>query len=232
MNWIDKAINEQYRLIKVLKNTGQKQIFVYEHKQLGKRIVKRCISGTGDVYDTLKELSHPNIANVYEAVKGETGITVLEEYIDGQTVGEYLSDNFFTENGVRSVILSLCKALGFLHQHKIIHKDIKPENVMIDNSGTVKLIDFDAARIYKLYQSKDTKILGTTGYAAPEQYGLNQTDERTDIYALGVLMNVMLTGEPPQRKLYSGRLKNIIIKCTQTIPDKRYQSVSKLKKDL
>lgn len=232
MNWIDKVINEQYQLIKVLKNTDQKQICIYEHKQLGKRLVKRSLSGTGEVYDILKALSHPNIANVYEAVKSETGVTVLEEYIDGQTVGEYLLDNLYTENGARFVTISLCKALCFLHQNKIIHKDIKPENVMIDNSGTVKLIDFDAARIYKPYQSEDTKILGTTGYAAPEQYGLNQTDERTDIYALGVLMNVMLTGEPPQRKLYSGKLKKVIVKCTQTIPDNRYQSVPQLMKDL
>lgn len=157
---------------------------------------------------------------------------MLEEYIDGQTISEYLSDDLYTLSGVKSVISSLCDALDFLHSNKIIHKDIKPENVMIDKNGVVKLIDFDSARIYKPYRSEDTKMLGTHGYAAPEQYGLNQTDERTDIYALGVLMNVMLTGEPPERKLYNGKLKNVIIKCTQTIPDKRFQNVNELKKSL
>ena len=232
MDWIDKVIREQYQLVKVLKNTDKTQICVYEHKELGKRLVKRSIDGTEEVYEVLRTLSHPNISNVYEAFRSETGVTVLEEYVDGQTVGEYLLDNLYTEKGVKKIILSLCDALQFLHYNKIIHKDIKPENVMIDNGGTVKLIDFDAARVYKPYQSEDTKILGTTGYAAPEQYGLNQTDERTDIYAIGVLINVMLTGEPPQRKLYNGKLKKVIVKCTQTIPDNRYQSIEELKRNL
>lgn len=232
MNWIDNVIEEQYQLVKVLKNTDKTQICVYEHKDLCKRLVKRSIDGTSEVYEVLRTLSHPNISNVYEVFNNKAGVTVLEEYIDGQTVSEYLLENLYTPSGVKSVIGSLCDALHFLHSNKIIHKDIKPDNVMIDNNGTVKLIDFDAARIYKPYQSEDTKILGTTGYAAPEQYGLNQTDERTDIYALGVLMNVMLTGEAPQRKLYNGRLKKVILKCTQTIPDNRYQNVLVLKKAL
>ncbi len=230
--WIDKVLNDQYQFVKELKHTEKTQICVFEHKELGKRLIKRSLEGTGDVYFVLRTLSHPNISNVYEAFKSETGVTVLEEYIDGQTISEYLSDDLYTPSGVKSVIKSLCDALDFLHSNKIIHKDIKPENVMIDNNGNVKLIDFDAARIYKHYQSKDTKIIGTTGYAAPEQYGLNQTDKRTDIYALGVLMNVMLTGEPPERKLYNGKLKKVIVKCTQTIPDNRYQSVKELKKNL
>ena len=103
---------------------------------------------------------------------------------------------------------------------------------MIDSNGNVKLIDFDAARLYKPYQSKDTQAIGTMGYAAPEQYGINQTDERTDIYAIGVLMNVMLTGKPPEIRLYNGRLKRVIVKCTQTIPDNRYQNVKELKRNL
>lgn len=230
--WIDKVFDQQYQLVKVLKNTEKTQICVFMHKELGKKIIKRTVKDVGDVYFVLQNLSHPNISNVYEAFKSKTGVTVLEEYIDGQTISEHLADNLYSPKGVKAVISSLCDALDFLHSHKIIHKDIKPENVMIDNDGNVKLIDFNASRIYKHYQSKDTKIIGTTGYAAPEQYGINQTDERTDIYALGVLMNVMLTGEPPERKLYSGKLKKVIIKCTQTIPDNRYQSVAELKRNL
>ncbi|HBM99239.1 MAG TPA: serine/threonine protein kinase [Ruminococcus sp.] len=229
-NWIDSVLSEQYQLVKVLKNTEKTQICVLQHKELRKRLVKRSIEGTGDVYFVLRNRFHPNISNVYEVFKRESGVTVLEEYIDGQTVSEYLSDDLYTPSGVKSVVSSLCDALEFLHSYKIIHKDIKPENVMVDNMGNVKLIDFDAARIYKPYQNKDTKIIGTTGYAAPEQYGINQTDERTDIYALGVLMNVMLTGSPPEIKLYNGKLKKVILKCTQTVPNNRYQSVKELKK--
>lgn len=231
-NWIDSVLKEQYQLIRVLKNTEKTKIFIYRHKTLGKDIVKRYAEGSGEAFMLLRSLYHPNIANVYDAVRTKDGVIVLEEYIDGQTISDYLQDSLYSPTGVKRIISALCDALDFLHKNKIIHKDIKPENVMIDNSGNVKLIDFDAARVYKHYQSKDTKIIGTTGYAAPEQYGINQTDERTDIYALGVLMNVMLTGENPERKLYNGKLKKVIVKCTQTIPDNRYQNVSELRKSL
>jgi serine/threonine protein kinase len=231
-NWVDKVLKEQYNFIKELKRSEKTNISVYRHKELNKSLVKRSIKGSGEVYMILKTLSHPNISNVYEAVKTENGVTVLEEFIDGQTVAEYLKDNLYTAKGVKTIISSLCDALSFLHSNKIIHKDIKPENVMIDNKGNVKLIDFDTARIYKHYQSQDTIFMGTIGYAPPEQYGLNQTDERTDIYSLGVLMNVMLTGELPEKRLYNGKLRKVIIKCTQSVPDNRYQTAEELKLNL
>lgn len=208
-NWIDTVINEQYQFVRLLKRTDKTEICVFRHKELGKQIVKRTLKDSGEVYFALRTLSHPNIANVYDVVKTETGVTVLEEYVDGQTVADYLQTGLYSPSGVRKVISSLCDALDLLHSHQIIHKDIKPENVMIDSNGNVKLIDFDAARLYKPYQSKDTQAIGTMGYAAPEQYGINQTDERTDIYAIGVLMNVMLTGQPPEIRLCRGRLKGL-----------------------
>lgn len=231
-NWIDGVIKEHYQFVRLLKRTDKTEICVYRHKELGRQIVKRTLYGSAEVYSVLRTLSHPNIANVYDVVCDGTKITVLEEYVDGQTVADYLQTGLYSPSGVRKVISSLCDALDLLHSHQIIHKDIKPENVMIDSNGNVKLIDFDAARIYKPYQSKDTQAIGTMGYAAPEQYGINQTDERTDIYAIGVLMNVMLTGKPPEIRLCRGRLKRIVIKCTQTIPDNRYQNVKELKRNL
>ena len=216
-NWIDTVIKEQYQFVRLLKRTDKTEICVFRHKELGKLIVKRTLKGSGEVYFALRTLSHPNIANVYDVVKTETGVTVLEEYVDGQTVADYLQTGLYSPSGVRKVVSSLCDALDLLHSHQIIHKDIKPENVMIGINGNVKLIDFDAARLYKPY---------------PEQYGINQTDERTDIYAIGVLMNVMLTGQPPEIRLYDGRLKRVIVKCTQTIPDNRYQNVKELKRNL
>ena len=90
----------------------------------------------------------------------------------------------------------MCKALWVLHSLGAVHRDVKPENIILRGSEAV-LIDFDAARLYKPEESGDTQVLGTTGFAAPEQYGLSQTDRRADIYAVGILMNVMLTGEHP-----------------------------------
>ena len=103
---------------------------------------------------------------------------------------------------------------------------------MIDSIGNVKLIDFDAARIFKSYQQQDTSFIGTAGFAAPEQYGINQTDPRSDIFALGILLNVMLTGEHPSRKLYKGRLTKVIEKCINIDPNKRYANIKDLYKKL
>lgn len=230
--WIDKVLMEQYQFVRVLKRTDKNEICVFRHKTLGKQLVKRTISGNSEVYYALQGISHPNVVEVYEVINTATGAIILEEYIDGQTIADYLQSGLYLPSGVKKIVSALCDALNFLHSHKIIHKDIKPENVMIDNSGNVKLIDFDAARIYKPDRSRDTQAIGTIGYAAPEQYALNQTDERTDVYALGVLMNVMLTGKPPESKLYNGRFKRVIVKCTQTIPDNRFQSAKELKRNL
>ena len=94
------------------------------------------------------------------------------------------------------------------------------------------LIDFDASRIVKAEHDADTVILGTVGFAAPEQYGLSQSDERADIYSLGVLLNVMLTGKHPSKKLVSGKMGRIVRRCTMVNPKERYQNVHSLMRAL
>ncbi len=108
-----------------------------------------------------------------------------------------------------------------------VHRDIKPENIILRGRDAV-LIDFDAARIHKPTSETDTQVLGTVGFAAPEQYGISQSDLRADIYSLGVLINVMLTGEHPSRCMASGRMGRIVERCTRVNPAKRYQNVHRL----
>ena len=108
-----------------------------------------------------------------------------------------------------------------------VHRDVKPENVILRGSDAV-LIDFDAARIYKVASESDTQVLGTTGFAAPEQYGIFQSDERADIFSLGVLLNIMLTGKHPSREMAAGKMGRIVRKCTMTAPEQRYQSARAL----
>ena len=86
----------------------------------------------------------------------------------------------------------------------------------------------DAARIYKDESESDTQVLGTTGFAAPEQYGIFQSDERADIFSLGVLLNIMLTGKHPSREMAAGKMGRIVRKCTMTAPEQRYQSARAL----
>ena len=103
---------------------------------------------------------------------------------------------------------------------------------MITDSGNVKIIDFNASKEYKVEEEKDTKVLGTTGFAAPEQYGISQSDERTDIYAIGVLINVMLTGEHPSKVMCKGKMKKIVKKAMSINPTDRYQNCEELKNAL
>ena len=106
----------------------------------------------------------------------------------------------------------------------IVLRDVKPENVILRGNEAV-LIDFDASRVFKNEESRDTQVLGTTGYAAPEQYGIAQTDERADLYSLGVLLNILLTGKHPSRELAPGHLGRIVQKCTMVNPKKRFKNV-------
>ena len=133
----------------------------------------------------------------------------------------------FTPDETRKVIRQLCQGLWVLHSMDAVHRDVKPENIILRGADVI-LIDFDAARLHKPKQESDTMILGTTGFAAPEQYGLGQSDGRADIYSLGVLINVMLTGEHPSRRLAEGQLGRIVERCTRVNPRRWYRNVLRL----
>ena len=194
------------------------------HKNSGKRFIFRKFTGNGEVYQKLLGLSCPNLPLILEAAEKDGENLVVEEFIEGDNLGFLLEGALFTPKETREIVKQLCGALWVLHSMAAVHRDIKPENVVLREREAV-LIDFDAARLHKPGSESDTVVLGTTGFAAPEQYGLSQSDARADIYSLGVLMNVMLTGEHPSRKLAKGRLGRVVQRCTQVNPEKRYQSV-------
>lgn len=131
-------------------------------------------------------------------------------------------------------VIDLIDILEGLHSSLsvIIHRDIKPSNIMVSNDGVLKLIDFDISRVYKTDKTTDTMILGTYGYAAPEQFGFNQTDARTDIYSIGATMNMLLIGKLPIEEHYKGNLSKIISKCIQLDSKKRFQNINELKNAL
>ena len=228
MTDFDHIIAEQFSFVKALKNDKNKSAVVMRHKTLLKEIVVLDFRGDKSVYEILESLSHPNLPRILSVSQNGETCRVIEEYINGTTVADILSNGLYTEKGTRKIVKEVCKALDILHSKNIIHRDIKPENIMIDSDGNVKLIDFDASRIYENYKSQDTAFVGTAGFAAPEQFGINQTDPRSDIFALGILMNVMLTGEHPSKKLYNGKLKKVIEKCINLDPNQRFASVCEL----
>mgnify|MGYP000790150642 CR=1 FL=1 len=122
----------------------------------------------------------------------------------------------------------VCAALWVLHSLGAVHRDVKDSNVILRGDQAV-LIDFDASRIFKSDTNQDTQILGTTGYAAPEQYGFSQTDARADLYAAGVTFNEMLIGQHPSRALAAGPFRPVIERCIEVNVDKRYQTAAELR---
>ena len=226
------SISESYKTIKVLSNKNGAEVTQLRNLQNGKDIILKKYSSAVPAYDILKNLKHNNLPEIYDSFVLDDGQIVLEEYIDGITVADVLESGRYTYRGARQVLYGVCSAVTALHRYDIIHRDIKPENVMIDNEGTVKLIDLNASRRTDPQKEKDTVALGTIGYASPEQLGISQSDEKTDIYAIGVLLNVMLTGEHPSKKLARGKAGSIVLKCTQIDPKHRFRSVEKLLKAL
>ena len=218
------SIETDYKTVKAIKHSERGSVSLLQNKQNGTRFIFRHYRGNGEVYRKLLGISCPNLPQIMETAERDGMVAVLEEYIQGDSLAYLLEGALFSHAEARKITMQLCNALWVLHKLGAVHRDIKPENVIIRGSEAI-LIDFDASRIFKSDTNQDTQILGTTGYAAPEQYGIAQTDERADIYSLGVLLNIMLTGKHPSKELASGRLGRIVQKCTMVNPEKRYKSV-------
>ena len=213
--------------------------FVFYEGCQGPCIFKICKNrDLSEVYQALMEIRHPHLAVVYDCIYENGNTYVLEEYIPGKTLAELLKEKgTFSEEETARIMTELCGGLEVLHRHEppIIHNDIKTSNIMIREDGTVKLFDFDISRTFKEGSYKNTKLMGTHEYAAPEHYGFGQSEPCTDIYSLGVTMHEMLTGEGldyEHKVTYEGSLAQVIRKCVEIDRKKRYASAALLKADL
>lgn len=221
------ALLEQYHLVHVMADKNQCRVLHLRHKELEKDLVVRQLPYAMPVYEMLCGILCPHLPQVYDVVETEDGCTVLEEYIDGITAAEAMAERRYTYREAKKVLRGVCHALSVLHEDGFVHRDVKPENVLVCPDGRVLLIDLNISRQVSAI-GRDTKIMGTVGYAPPEQLGLTQSDARTDIYAAGVLLNVMLTGDHPSVRMATGRAGRIVRRCTDVSPDRRYQSAKKL----
>ena len=197
------AVHNEYDVLMLIKKSERGEVSLVRHRDSG-----TC----------------PNLPQIMEVGEKDGKTALLEEYVQGDTLSEILEGGLLTTAESKQIARQLCSALWVFHSMGMVHRDVKPDNVIIRGKEAV-LIDFDASRIYKSTIQEDTQILGTTGFAAPEQYGLSQSDGRADIYALGVLLNIMLTGEHPSRKLAGGRMGRIVQRCTMVNPAKRYKNI-------
>lgn len=222
-----RDVETYFEEVRLLKRGARGSVTLLRHRSTGKRYIFRRFTGSAEVYRKLLTVDCPYLPRIEEVAEQDGQVAVLEEYVQGDTLAELLMGARLTEREARQVTMQLCQALHVLHSMGAVHRDVKPENVILRGSDAV-LIDFDAARIYKVASESDTQVLGTTGFAAPEQYGIFQSDERADIFSLGVLLNIMLTGKHPSREMAAGKMGRIVRKCTMTAPEQRYQSARAL----
>lgn len=193
-----------------------------------KRVDPRC----REVYEKLMALRSPYLPVVLLLKEADGALEVHEEYIHGQTLESYTQAHGpLDDETLRQVAFDVAQALRLLHstQPPIIHRDVKPQNILRRENGRFVLIDFDAARLYDAEAENDTRCIATIGYAAPEQYGLAQTDVRSDLFSLGVTLYELKTGKHyVMGAKCSGALHNVIARCTAFDPKKRYADAQEL----
>ena len=257
---IGSVIAGTYKILSVIGRGGMSTVYLAMNERANKPWAIKEVrkDGTGDFEvvrqslivetDMLKQLKHPCLPSIVDVIDSEGCFLIVMDYIEGNTLLKTLQENGAQpQEHVIEWAKQLCDVLGYLHTRKppIIYRDLKPGNIMLKPDGNITLIDFGTARTYKRENVEDTTCLGTRGYAAPEQFGgRGQTDERTDIYCLGATLYHLVTGHNPSSPPYeiypirkwdqnlSAGLEQIISKCTQQDPDKRYQSCSQVLYDL
>ncbi len=198
----------------------------------------------------LSRLTHRGLTNIYDYFGEGTTEYLVMELVEGETLEarlERAKDGRLPQAETLELADQLCDVLEYLHQQAppIVFRDLKPGNIMLTPAGQVKLIDFGIARLFKQGQSRDTVSLGTPGYAAPEQYGgKGQTDPRSDIYSLGVVLHQMLTGYDPTATPFNlpvtrtlnasvpPALEAVIRKATNVDPNQRFQTVAEMRAGL
>lgn len=217
----------QYTVVAVL----DPQMSIVRNNSSGMLMLLRVYSR--ELYHVLRmlcDISDRNLMRIYDAADDGERCLGLCEYIEGVTLEELVkAQGVLSEQRTREIAQDVCGGLSALHRRGIIHKDIKPSNVMLDRYGVVKIIDYDIARVHKQGADKDTRLFGTAGYASPEHFGFGQTDPRSDIYSIGVLMNYLLTGCMPDRCRYTGPLESVIRRCLEVDADKRFATVDQLR---
>ncbi len=194
----------------------------------------------------LYTLKHPNLPRVFEYFEDGGCHYLVMDYIEGETLEKILdrTTGFLEEKKVLTWAEQICSVLTYLHTHNppIIFRDMKPSNIMLDTTGTIKLIDFGIARLFNPRKNTDTLKMGTPGYASPEQYGgQGQTIPQSDLYALGATLHQLLTRRdpttqpfvfPPVRTInpeITLHTEQVLIKALQSNLAERFQTAEEMR---
>ena len=231
---------ETYMPIALLREGDKAQTLLIQERGCEKKFVlKRSLNADSfseEKYRLLAELDAKDIAKVYGTFRSDGASYLLQEYVPGESLLDYMQKRGpLPAKETAEIGIAVCQALRKLHalNPPLIHRDIKAENIIRTPEGAYVLIDFGISRLYESGKDRDSRILGTPFSAPPEQFGYQQTDPRSDIYALGVLLHELATGE---YLLGKGQLpmslRSVVRRCTRFDPDDRYQSIAELEKAL
>lgn len=258
MTEIGTIIDGKYQVLKEIGRGGMSIVYLamdtHLNKQWAVKEIRKRGSGKNDEIvvnsllaeaNLMKRLDHPALPRIVDIIDNGVTIYVVMDYIEGESLDKILDEyGAQPEEKVIDWAMQIADALSYLHGQKpsIIYRDMKPANVMLKPEGNIKIIDFGIAREYKEQNLADTTVLGTKGYAPPEQYS-GQTDPRSDIYALGMTMHHLLTGmDPRSGEAYapvrqwnpelSEGIEIIIDRCVQPAAENRYQNCADLIYDL
>lgn len=220
-----------YRELTVLDE--KKNIVLVQYIRNSELCVKKTLDiYSRDVYEQLASVRIEGVPAVKECVADDGKLIVVEEYVQGRSLKQVLDEQgLLNEEQAYDIAVQLADILVRLHQLEpaIVHRDIKPSNIIIEKNGHVNLIDFNAARHVNADKNEDTRMLGTVYFAAPEQFGFGQSDERTDIYGLGATINYIMTGDKPGAGIAECRFSDILKKCLMVDAKDRYQSAEELR---
>ncbi|MEI7643245.1 MAG: serine/threonine-protein kinase [Chloroflexales bacterium] len=259
-----RVLQGRYELTKKLGQGGMGSVYLASDRRLStihwavKEMGDDAITSplerqhAGDAFrqeaELLASLSHPNLPRVTDHFQEGGKNYLVMEFVPGETLLSYCL-HLGLPRPLPEVLGwagQLCDVLGYLHGQRppVIFRDLKPANVMLTPEGQLKLIDFGIARLFKPGQSHDTQAFGTMGYSAPEQYGRGQTDARSDVYSLGVMLHQLLTGFDPAAAPFRLPPANqvnpavpavvsaALIRATNNEPDQRFASVAELRQAL
>lgn len=218
---------DDYKTIAVINEPHN--IYLVQDSKTNRIFVRKILDVYNiDIYRYLYH--HPMIGmpKIIEFCEENGRLTVIEEYISGISLEDKIKQHALSISDISTYISELCSLLQKLHHADppIVHRDIKPSNIIISCCNHAVLLDFNAAKFFTPGHSEDTVLLGTRGYAAPEQYGFGASSPQTDIYTLGIVLKEMTDSLPVHSSLFDP----IIETCTRLSASERYASVDALKK--
>jgi serine/threonine-protein kinase len=264
---IDTLFDGRYRIQRKLGAGGMADVYLAEDQELGRRVAIKILNGRHANDDQFIErfrreaknaaaLNHPNIVSIYDRGEAEDTYYIAMEFLDGRTLKELVVGRGAAPINVAiEYARQILSALRFAHRHGIVHRDIKPHNVLVDGEGRVKVTDFGIARAGTSQMTETGSIVGTAQYLSPEQARGGEVDPRSDLYSLGIVLYELLTGktpfdgetpveiamkhlsntpQPPSklRPDIPPELDMVVMRALAKNPDDRYQSADEMEADL